>query len=211
MIFIASFSFVGQSSGSALISFFFPRYGTLDSLKENTSSSHDHKPALNKIPTEKEEWDIQTCITVLDNFGKEILVRCLLTSGFEEDEVEKIFNIILMHKLQELAKGEASSSHDLHKQTPKFATSESIPFRGTGHTLGSHQFQPSKESEQAIDQVPVEHFTLAVDDTQPTTQISVRLQTGSSVVKLNEYHTIGELKKHIKSYVFCSDKQFIVL
>jgi len=75
------------------------------------------------------------------------------------------------------------------------------PFQGSGNVLGSIAPQVTTPSQQTADPAKAEEEAkkqAKVDDSQPTTNIQVRLADGSRlVVRLNQSQTIGHLRNYI--------------
>lgn len=69
------------------------------------------------------------------------------------------------------------------------------PFEGSGRTLGSQR--PTQTIQPPISKQP---FKLHVDESKPTTTITIRCHDGSRIVqKFNLDHTVSDLYKHVEA------------
>lgn len=90
------------------------------------------------------------------------------------------------------------------------------PFTGKGHVLGSVvpdiATNTSSEDEKKAAQAAADE-SVKVDESQPTTNLQIRLSDGSRlVIKLNHSHTVGDLRNYIKvSRPEYRDREFSLL
>lgn len=81
------------------------------------------------------------------------------------------------------------------------------PFSGTGHTLGSPApatvGSPSKEEGDRTVNEEVAKEQVKIDQSQPTTNIQIRLADGSRLIgQFNHVHTVNDVRRYIVLYPF---------
>ncbi|XP_018648357.1 putative ubx domain containing protein [Schistosoma mansoni] len=90
---------------------------------------------------------------------------------------------------------------DHHHEEWKAPSAPKIkPFSGVGHMLGSPLPHVVSNAPTKVNVNEKHEPGVTVDDTKPVTQIQIRLPDGSRfVVRLNNFHTIGDIRRAIVS------------